>query len=227
MSRHVHPFSLPQGHYWFFLWLIVGSVSCGSPQFALPPTLESSADEGIGHAAKGDQSALELRRVVADRTLGRSGLSCADCHGIGTDAVQLLRPAVPLILRTASHGDPQATGKAIELCVSRYLLRVPLTTAQVTALSSFFAPVQSPAPPAADADGAKLYGSGCRHCHEDGPASNILGRPFSRTYLASMIRGTARSDHPKSLMPPFKEARLGTAELDRLITFVLYGASAL
>jgi len=226
MSRHVHQFSLLQGHYGFFLWLILGSVSCGSPQFALPPTLESSANEGIGHAVKGDQSALELRRVVADRTLGRSGLSCADCHDIGTDADQSLRPAVPLILRTASHGDPHATGKAIELCVSRYLLRVPLAKAEVMALSSFLVPALSHAPRATDADGAMLYGSGCRHCHEDGPASNILGRPFSRAYLASMIRGTSRRAHPKTLMPSFNEARLGVAELERLIAFVLYGASS-
>ena len=226
MNRHVHQSSLSQGHYWVCLWLILGSASCGSPQFALPPTLETSADEGIGQAAKPDRSALELRRLVADRTLGRSGLSCADCHGMGIDAVQLLRPAVPLILRTASHGDPQATGKAIELCVSRYLLRVPLPRAQVMALSSLFIPVMSPTARATDADGAMLYGSGCRHCHEDGPASNILGRPFSRAYLASMIRGTSRSAHPKTLMPSFNEARLGAAELERLIAFVLYGASA-
>ena len=210
-----------QCQYWTFVFVCLCTLSCGAPPISLPSPLESTAKAQGGHRPR---SPLKTRLMMDDRRLGRSGLSCSDCHAVGTSNMHSLRPAPRLVYRRRGQGAGVSTRAAVTFCISRYLMRPPLADADIRILSEFVASHQLQASETNEDDGHALYQSGCRHCHEDGPAPPLLGRPFRRMDLISRIRGTLPAFHPTRLMPSFNRQILGQSQMEKLIQFLLYAA---
>lgn len=172
----------------------LGQVGCGPATPQLPPTPPAAA------IAPGDPAIGAP--LLRDRTLGRSGLACADCH-----AVDAPRPAPPL---------SGATADGVSWCVERYLRRPaldPTRTGHLLAAAQAAAPASAALP----SDGDALYAQQCAGCHEGGPAEGLRGRPWSDDALRARIRGADRPPHPDSLMPPFPVGFLDDPALDRLV----------
>lgn len=181
-------------------------LGCGpSPPPLLAPLAQPAAVAG------GDPAAAPL----ADRAFGRSGFACLDCHRHTAPA---LRPAPPLagFRPPGWHGQAPTAAAAIARCVERWQRRPAPSDAVTADLAASFAAPAAPAPPL-PADGAALYAAACRHCHEDGPAGPVAGRPFAAAALRATIRGDDRPRHPATQMPPFDPGVLPDPTLDALV----------
>ena len=173
-------------------------TACGERPPRLPPPLPAANVDGVtGDPAEGAQRLM-------DRGLGRTGFSCGDCHPVDG---RLLRPAPAL---------SSATAQKIHHCVERYLAR-PALSPQL--MANLLRATESTSGRALEVPttGRDLYDAACRHCHEDGPAGAILGRPFRVGSLRATIRGADRPPHPRTLMPSFPEAVLSEGDL-RVLT---------
>ncbi len=181
--------------------LFAGALfACGERPLAIPSPLPGPVlvDAHTGDLARG-------RAALRDRTLGRTGFACADCHRTGE--AERLRPAPPINTATPSK---------VHYCVERYLGRSALSTAQMTDVLRATAQAPPQSAPSAGS-GKSIYDEGCRHCHERGPAGPLLERPFSPGPLRKLIRGHARATHPNSLMPSFSAKVLSNSALDALV----------
>lgn len=175
--------------------LFIGTLACGPTRPDLPaPRLRGPLPEGDA------QAGAALRR---DRALGRSGFACADCH-----AVDAPRPGPSLVGARADQ---------IDWCVERFMRRPALSARQVADLQA----APPPRPAAWATTGEALYAQQCAHCHADGRAPQIIGRPWPRDHLRAVIRGTDRPAHPDTLMPPFAPSVLDENALKRLVDHVV------
>lgn len=210
--------------------VVVGLTSCGGDALPRLPDdapsawgshIEASGDRERGHA------------LLASRALGRSGLSCLDCHAV---AGSTLRPG-PDLAGVAGRaplwsGATHRVSVAVDLCVERYLDRPALEPSPradvVEALRALPAgppadahvapvnPAELREDPARGGDrtrGRAVYDAACRHCHEAGPAGPVLGGPFTALQVARTIRGLDRPDHPATHMPRFDARRLDDGAL--------------
>lgn len=193
------------------LCVILPTTGCSTATLRLPAPLPTPYDVRV---VAGDAAGGTL--LLEDRTLGRTGLSCRDCHAAAEPAI---RPGPPLAARPPTdfwQGATDAVAVAVNLCVERYLARPPLDgrqTGQVVAAIVALAPQPPAAPPA---DPGALYDAACRHCHEGGPGPPVLGRPQSPRALIDHVRARRRPPHPGTLMPPFPPERLADADLEGL-----------
>lgn len=181
-------------------------LGCGaSPPPLLAPLPQPSVVAG------GDPAAAPL----ADRTFGRSGFACLDCH---RHVAPALRPAPPLagFRPPGWHGRAPTAAAAIARCVERWQRRPAPSDAVTADLAASFEVAPAPAAPLPE-EGAALYAAACRHCHEDGPAGPVAGRPLAAAALRATIRGDDRPRHPATMMPPFGPEALPDAALDALV----------
>ena len=178
-------------------------TACGERPLHLPPPLPAPDADGVmGDPVRGAQRLL-------DRRLGRTGFSCADCHRVDRD----------VSIRAAPSLDG-ATAREIHYCVERYLARPALPPQLMADLmrATERPPEPAPEPPTT---GRGLYDVACRHCHEDGPAGALLGRPFLVGALQATIRGVDRAPHPRTLMPSFSPTVLPESGLSALVQAVV------
>ena len=218
------------------------AVACGAgapPQLPAVAPTPYTAVSTPPDAAGGD--------ILRDRHLGRTGYACADCHRLGDEPAEVLRPAPPLGGLAARRGfwvgATDSPVVAANLCVERWLARPALDGPRLGALAAALAALPSPAsappdsggapggvtidlPEGDDARGAALYDHACRHCHEGGPAGALWGRPFARGSLIRIARGADRPAHPGTLMPPFTPAVLSDVNLADLSSALADAASA-
>lgn len=195
------------------LWLaLIAALSigpgCGPAPPPLPPPLAAPVE-----VAPGDAS----RAPLADRAFGRSGFACLDCHA---HTAASIRPAPPLSGSSPPgwHGRAPTAAAAITRCIERYSSRPAPADAVADLVAALGAPAT--AAPSLPAEPAALYAAACRHCHEDGPAGAVLGRPHRAAALRATIRGTDRPPHPATLMPPFTVDTLPDAALDALVEWL-------
>ncbi len=181
------------------LWL-PALFGCGDRLPGLPPRLADPAEIRPlpGLTSRGAQ-------LLRDRSLGRTGLACADCHALNDSE---LRPGPPLRSRAG------ASPPAINRCIERYLARPalePQPLGDLVAALEASAPATEPAP--VEATPAALYDAACRHCHEDGPGPAVVGCAWRPVELERIVRGDPRTFHPAGLMPPFPRERLGDSQM--------------
>lgn len=183
------------------LLVTTGFIGCGPNKPVLPNALSRGA------LPPGDPVAgAQLRH---DRSLGRGGFACADCHSVDQP-----RP---------SRSLRGATAAQIDWCVERFMRRPALPAQTIADLQA--APTTPPATLAST--GSALYAQQCAHCHDDTAVEPILGQPWPRDHLRAVIRGTNRPAHPDTLMPPFPPAALDEDALKRLIDHVVSPSAAL
>jgi len=214
---------------WSARWLVAlaacAAAGCGGPvehaalpEAALSPWRVESAPAPVAPTPE------RLR----DRSVGRSGFACADCHATGDDAV---RPA-PRLVGTSTRtslwsGATDSWVVAVNLCVERYLDRPALPSPEVDGLVAAIhaLPRLEPTGAASSAalapiDGAGLYDAACRHCHEGGPAGPVLSTRWTPRALTVLVRGWDRPAHPATHMPAFGTETLSDAALAALVEFV-------
>lgn len=190
------------------VWALAFASGCGPVPPPLPPPLAAPLEVVPGAAD---------RAPLADRGFGRSGLACLDCHRHTAPAI---RPAPPLAGFTPPgwRGRAPTAAAAITRCIERYQHQ----PARADAVADLVAALDAPATaaPSLPTDPAALYAAACRHCHEDGPAGAVLGRPHRAAALRAVIRGADRSPHPRALMPPYDPSTLPDAALDALVEWL-------
>lgn len=163
-----------------------------------PPTIAPGGDAAAGRA------------LLADRTFGRSGFACADCHPGPAGSP---RPA-PALDNWAA-GDARFGGRAttpaaaLAACVERFQDRAPPSPSEAAHLRAAI----TPSSPALPADPEALYRAACHHCHEAGPAADVIGRRWSPSALRARVRARANlAGH----MPAFDAETLPDPALDAL-----------
>jgi len=218
--------------------LLLGLTSCGGDA---APRLPDDAPSAWGSyvEAPGDQE--RGQSLLASRALGRSGLSCLDCHAVAGSTLRAGPDLAGVAGRAALwSGATNRVSVAVDLCVERYLDRPALEPSPradvVEALRALPAgpPADAPVAPANPADlredpirggdrdrGIAVYAAACRHCHEEGPAGPLLGGPFTAVQVARAIRGLDRPDHPATHMPRFDARRLDDGALADVVLAVV------
>lgn len=190
-------------------WALAAACGCGAPP-ALPPVEPppTLADGGDGVAGA---------RRFADRTSSRTGFACADCHP-GPDG--RARPA-PALGRWAGGqgrwaGVDRPPAESLAACVERFQARGPLSPTHAADLSAAIAGFAAPTSDGVDTpDG--LYRAACAHCHEDGPAGALVGRPLTSAAIRDAVRGPGTTDRR---MPAFARAVIDDAALDGLVRWL-------
>ncbi len=208
-------------------WAVVGAlgVGCGAPEPAVLPAAAPSAWVVVTSKTNPASAQASAQVSLEDRALGRSGLACADCHAIRAGAV---RPAPRLdgaLTRDSLwSGATPNVAVALNLCVERYLdrpaLAPPMLDALVSALTALPA-LSDDVRGSAPVDGARLYDTACRHCHEDGPAGGVLATRWTRDAITAVVRGSNRPAHPATHMPAFDAQTLPEPALTALVDFVV------
>lgn len=203
----------------FSAGLVLSAGCVRTPEARLPPELPRAADLADVDVSGGDGA--RGMAALRDRGFGRTGLACADCHAIAPD---MLRPAPGLggaAERTVRWAGAEAPlPVVIGTCVERYQARTPPSAAEVADLVAGIRSIGAAGAVGAPSDGAELYDAACRHCHEGGPAGDLVGRPWTEDALRDAIRGRSAPVHPGRLMPAFDAARLPDAAVEILVEWL-------
>ncbi len=207
------------------LAFVLMMTACGSAKSPRLPELPGQSVSAASTSRSGDAVAGRLRFV--DRTLGRSGLACADCHALTSrlrgdrdvDGRLHVGPALGQSERAVWSGAQVTLEAALTACVERWLLRAPLPSETAADLLASLREepgierIRGPTRSALAPHGLALYDSACRSCHEGGPGGPILGRAYRPIEVSSIIRGSNRPRHPGTLMPAFSSQVLQDAEV--------------
>jgi mono/diheme cytochrome c family protein len=227
------------------LSLLLASACAAPPP---PPLLPDAPTAREVRARDGDPA--RGATLLADRQLGRTGLSCGSCHTHqpGGDA---LRPAPPLAGAATRaglwSGHAPDLPAAVGMCAERYLAvppdgeaighlvaairalpgETPPETSAATGRSAartFARAAPSPREGGRPEAGAALYARACAHCHEAGAGPALKGGSWPPDAVVAAVRGLDRPRHPGSLMPPFPVEVLSDDDLRDLAAWIDAGA---
>ena len=203
-----------------FLVLLVSS--CGSTlrlpeeQFGHPePHLDASSSD-LGQ---------KLTAFVSDRTLGRSGYSCRDCHGFSDDVASTWRPAPRLAVRSFSDSVEPGFEWALNRCAERHMMRPSWSEKTITILRANLKRISTAVRASKTLSGAEIYERACQHCHQSDLAGTLLGRPLLRARLQRFVRSPSRAG-TTPLMPAFGFDELSEEHYRVLATYLLEGQFA-
>lgn len=207
------------------------AASCGTEPPRLSPALPTPH---TARASSPIEGAVPVR--LDDRSFGRSGYACSDCHTTG-EAPSRGAPRFPPGDGPYWRGATERLPVAVNLCIERTLsmasVEGPRLGALVLAVRSASGPTApwrgkfpgetATAHPRSGplAVGQATYLARCVHCHEGGPAPPVLGRTWRQSTLEEAIRGNAIGGSTDRLMPVFSKAVLPTEALAALVRFVL------